>query len=264
MHIFKTQGKSTWRSGTAGPSEDDSVSLKKTGCMRDNLAERSTWMRAAGSRAGPGLPQGKKKAHKDARKAVRSLAPQGPQVPPLLHPFPEDPASRPGRPRRRAKGEKLMQKAAGKPMGSLQFRLHENELRPEDLAKVLLPGASIPSQFLPRGSIIQGIPDRLWRSMTLCFPRTLKNSRKCHPCYVLDRNEYGIIICPCSTKVFHRNRIMIPEGLSLDYTGKVMSRTSFLVENAVVFLPFEWKLPVKTSFSGVCPAESLIDLSTAA
>jgi hypothetical protein len=106
--------------------------------------------------------------------------------------------------------------------------------------------------MLFRGALDVGL-----REVTGVFPATLRDDRKSHPLFVLDRLAgLGHRVCPCSSRNWAARRL-IRKGCVLEITGRVADRNSYLVESCAFNLPLSPEFLEPLRFLGRVPAECL-------
>jgi hypothetical protein len=111
-----------------------------------------------------------------------------------------------------------------------------------------------PAHWQPR-MIFSGFPDVILKANIAGFPSSLKGRglRHSHPIFVLECNSnLSHRTCPCTSKYTPGTKY-IQAGCRLEYSRRVMDRTSFILEHFAFNLPAERDWMDKLRFWGKVP-----------
>lgn len=91
----------------------------------------------------------------------------------------------------------------------------------------------IPTEFWSAGDLFYGVADFFWQKKTHgVFPMTTREDKSTHPLFVVSSSNYGLRICPCTSKSPDPPpRWYIPGGVSLRNTGEIKDRTTYILKN---------------------------------
>ncbi len=121
------------------------------------------------------------------------------------------------------------------------------------------------------GSAVQSVPPHLWeekmffmgaddlelKKQTQSFPGHLHKNSSSHPIYVLKTiSNFAHRLCPCSSKR-QPVSVYIKKGCSLNYTGYIMDRDSYLLEWIEFSLPRQTEFLRGLDYKGIVPEECL-------
>ena len=93
-------------------------------------------------------------------------------------------------------------------------------------------GESIPVEHWSTGDLFHSVADAFWHKKTQgVFPKTMKKDKGSHPLYVVASSNYGLSICPCTSKSpAFLPRWYIPGGVLLRNTGEKKDRTTYVLK----------------------------------
>lgn len=107
----------------------------------------------------------------------------------------------------------------------------------------------IPVQMWERHMMLMGVSNEWWSTKTGMFPARSKSGG--HPLFVLGRSTTGFRVCPCSSKGTRGK--FIRKGCTLQKTGKVTDRNSYVLERFAFNIPKMMRFKKTPSLAGVVP-----------
>lgn len=112
----------------------------------------------------------------------------------------------------------------------------------------------IPPYLWQERMFFHGAADRALYNLTKTFPRQIRTS---HPIFVLQAaSRLAVVACPCTTKP--GPWAYIPRNTRLEITGRLMDRTSFVLEELSFPVPRDRQFTEGLSFWGQVPTNRLM------
>lgn len=114
-------------------------------------------------------------------------------------------------------------------------------------------------QYLPpylwqERMFFRGAPDHTLRSLTSTFPSQVRTS---HPIFVLQAvSRLAVRACPCTSSPGPWP--YVPRNTRLEITGRIMDRTSFVLEDLIFPVPRDQKFTKALSFWGRVPKDRVM------
>jgi len=114
---------------------------------------------------------------------------------------------------------------------------------------------SLPRQYWSAGCIFSGFSDKGFSRRTAgVFPVVIRTT---HPIYILKSDEYGELVCPCTTRVQTCNAGIIPKGTVLEFTGHVTECDSYTLYALRFFLSADECIYENLMFRGIVNPDNI-------